>query len=297
VLTEFPYAHCFNISSLFLHMLIILICGHCFYICVAWRVSSWLLSGSVDPLWYDSFFAPTSTLSLSSLPSLACDEIVQLQKLFRIWADDLELVRNLASLPNAPTVFVDMLTVFMMPLCSKFLIKWWLTYSETYCLCRYAHCFYIYSLSLHMLTVLTYAHYLYICSLFYICSLSLYTLTIFTYAHCVYIWSLFLYMLNVFTYAHCFYICSLSLHMLTVFIYAHWVYIWSLCLYVITVFTYANCRYICSLFLYMLTVLIYAHYFYIRSLSLHMVTVFIYAHWIYICSLFWSMLTVFIYAH
>jgi hypothetical protein len=89
----------------------------------------------------------------------------QLQKLFGIWADDLKLVRNLASLPAVPTVFVDMLTVFMMPLCSKFLIKWWLTWSETYCLYRYAHCFYRYSLCLYMVTVFIYAHYLYIYSL------------------------------------------------------------------------------------------------------------------------------------
>jgi hypothetical protein len=137
MLTEFTYAHCF-------------------YICIAWSVSSWLLSDSVDPLWSDSFFAPTSTLSLSSLPSLACDEIVQLQKLFGIWADDLELVRNLASLAAAPyclnTVSIyknsnhiyaflghlsspllsvwEAATVFMMSLCSKFWIKWWLTCSE-----------------------------------------------------------------------------------------------------------------------------------------------------------------------
>jgi hypothetical protein len=84
VITVFTYAHCFDICSLFLHMLTVLICGHCFYICVAWSVSSWLLSDSVDPLCSDSFFAPTSSLSLSSLPSLACDEIVQLQKLFGI---------------------------------------------------------------------------------------------------------------------------------------------------------------------------------------------------------------------
>jgi hypothetical protein len=47
MLTEFTYAHYFDICSLFLHMLTVLICGHCFYICVAWSVSSWLLSGTV----------------------------------------------------------------------------------------------------------------------------------------------------------------------------------------------------------------------------------------------------------
>jgi hypothetical protein len=131
MLTVLIYAYRVYICSLFWYMLTVLICGHCFYICVIWSVSSWLLSGSVDPLWSDSFFALTSTLSLSSLPSLTCDEIVQLQKLFGIWADDLELVRNLASLPAAPTIFVDMLTVFIYAhcfydaLCSKFLIKWW----------------------------------------------------------------------------------------------------------------------------------------------------------------------------
>ena len=53
--------------------------------------------------------------------------------LFGIWADDQELVRNLASLPAAPSVFSIcslfsyILTMFMMPWCSKFMIKWWLT--------------------------------------------------------------------------------------------------------------------------------------------------------------------------
>jgi hypothetical protein len=44
MLTVLIYAHCFYICSL------LLICAHCFYIYVAWSVSSWLLSSSVDPL-------------------------------------------------------------------------------------------------------------------------------------------------------------------------------------------------------------------------------------------------------
>jgi hypothetical protein len=134
-------------------------------------------------------------LSLSSLPSLACDEIVQLQKLFGIWADDLELVRNMTSLPAAPTVFVDMLTFFIYAhyfydaFMLQVLDQIMMTCSETYYFCRYAHYFYRCSLCL-------YGHY------FYICSLSLH-------------------MLTVLTYAHCFYICSLFLHMLTILIYAH----------------------------------------------------------------------------
>jgi hypothetical protein len=115
MLTVLIYAHWVYICSLFRYMITIFTYAHCFYICVAWSISSWLLSGSVDHLWSDSFFAPTSTLS--SLPYLASDEIVQLQKLFGIWADDLKLVRNLASLPTAPTVFVDMPTVFIYDHC------------------------------------------------------------------------------------------------------------------------------------------------------------------------------------
>ena len=52
------------------------------------------------------------TLLSSPLP-FANDEIVQLQKLSGIWADDHELVRNLASLLAAPIVFFYMLTVFI----------------------------------------------------------------------------------------------------------------------------------------------------------------------------------------
>jgi uncharacterized membrane protein YjjB (DUF3815 family) len=50
MLTVFRYAHYVYMWSLFLHMLTVLICCYCFYICVAWSVSSWLLSGSVGPL-------------------------------------------------------------------------------------------------------------------------------------------------------------------------------------------------------------------------------------------------------
>ena len=42
---------------------------------------------------------------LSSPLSFANDEIVQLQKISRIWANDHKLMRNLASLPTTPTVF------------------------------------------------------------------------------------------------------------------------------------------------------------------------------------------------
>jgi hypothetical protein len=182
-----------------------------------------------------------------------------------------------------PTVFVDMLTIFID-----------------------AHCVYIWSLFLYMSIVFIYAHYLYICSLFlymltifiyahwvYICSMNLYMLTVFTYAHCVYTWSLFLYILIIFTYAHYLYIYSLILHMLTVLIYAHYFYICSLSLYMLTVFRYAHCVYMRSLFLHMLTVLIllteftYAHCFDICSLFLHMLTVLICSHCFYICVV-WS---------
>jgi hypothetical protein len=53
---------------------------------------------------------------------------------------------------------------------------------------RYAHCVYMWSLFLHMLTVLI-------------------LLTEFTYAHCFDICSLFLHMLTVLICSHCFYIC------------------------------------------------------------------------------------------
>jgi hypothetical protein len=116
-------------------------------------------------------------------------------------------------------------------------------------------------------------------------------LTVFIDTHCVYIWPLFLYMLTIFTYTHCLNICSLPLHMLTVFTYAHCFDICLLFLYMLTEFMYAHWVYICSLFLHMLTMFICGHYFYICSLFLHMLTVFIYAHWVYICSLFaWMLL-------
>jgi hypothetical protein len=210
-------------------------------------------------------------------------------------------------------LFLYMITVFMMPLCSKFLIKWWLTCPETYCLCRYAHCFYRCSLYLYMVIIFIYAHCLNICSLslhmltvftyvhcFDICSLFLYMVTEFIYAHWVYIRSLILHMLTVLICDHCFYICSVSLHMLTVFIYAHCFYICSLSLYMLTVFRYVHCVYMRSLSLDMLTVFICGHCFYICPLSLHMLIVLIYAHWVTyahcfdICSLFWS-LSLFLY--
>jgi hypothetical protein len=164
MLIVFIYA---MLSMMLLSILFSLLLSLCF---VANDVALYLTFVNSEPMplcqWsFGCYTIWALVLSLSSLPSLACDEIVQLQKLFGIWADDLELVRNMTSLPAAPTVFVDMLTIFMMPLCSKFLIKWWLTCSETYCLCRYAHCFYRCSLCLYIVTVFIYAHCLYICSL------------------------------------------------------------------------------------------------------------------------------------
>jgi hypothetical protein len=129
--TEFIYAHCLYMCSLSLHMLTVfiyvmlsmmlllilfsLLLSLCF---VANDVALYLtfVNSKPMPLCQWSFGCYTIwalVLSLSSLPSLVCDEIVELQKLFGIWADDLELVRNLASLPAAPTVFVDMLTIFI----------------------------------------------------------------------------------------------------------------------------------------------------------------------------------------
>jgi hypothetical protein len=170
--TEFIYAHCLYMCSLSLHMLTIfryvmlpmmllsilfsLLLSLCF---VANDVALYLTFINSEPMplckWsFECYTIWALLLSLSSLP-MACDEIVQLQKLFRIWADVLELVRNLASLPAAllslsicslflwclyapsswsndhwhvlrPTVFVDMLTIFYR--CSPFL---WCLYAPS----------------------------------------------------------------------------------------------------------------------------------------------------------------------
>jgi hypothetical protein len=135
--TEFIYAHYFYMCSLSLYMLTVfiyvmlpmmlllilflLVLSVCF---VAKDVALYLTFVNFEHMSlcqrsFGCYTIWTLVLSLSSLPSLSCDEIVQFQKLFGIWADDLELVRNLTSLPAAPTVFVDMLTAFI-----------------------YAHCFY-----------------------------------------------------------------------------------------------------------------------------------------------------------
>ena len=70
------------------------------------------------------FFAK-SPLS-SPLLCFVDDEIVQVHTLYGIWADDQELMRNLTSLAAAPTLPSPFFSV-MMPWCSKFMIKWWLT--------------------------------------------------------------------------------------------------------------------------------------------------------------------------
>ena len=89
------------------------------------------------------FFAK-SPLS-SPLLCFVDDEIVQVHTLYGIWADDQELMRNLVSLPAAPTLPSPLFSV-MMPWCSKFKIRWWLT-----CFWGLYHCYYsffIYNLSL-----------------------------------------------------------------------------------------------------------------------------------------------------
>ena len=80
------------------------------------------------------FFAK-SPLS-SPLLCFADDEIVQVHTLYGIWADDQELVRNLASLAAAPTLPSPLFSV-MMPWCSKFKIRWWLT-----CFWGLYHCYF-----------------------------------------------------------------------------------------------------------------------------------------------------------
>jgi hypothetical protein len=129
--TEFIYAQCLYMCSLSLHMLTVfiyamllmmllsilfsLLLSLCF---LANDVALYLTFVNSETMllcqWsFRCYTIWALVLSLSSLPSLACDEIVQLQKLFGIWADDLELVRNLASLPTAPIVIVDMLTIYL----------------------------------------------------------------------------------------------------------------------------------------------------------------------------------------
>ena len=71
------------------------------------------------------FFFAKSPLP-SPLLCFADDEIIQVHTLYGIWADDQELVRNLASLAAAPILPSPLFSV-MMPWCSKFKIRWWLT--------------------------------------------------------------------------------------------------------------------------------------------------------------------------
>ena len=87
------------------------------------------------------FFFAKSPLS-SPLLCFADDEIVQVHTLYRIWADDQELMRNLASLPTAPTLPSPLFSV-MMPWCSKFMIKWWLTCFWGLYYCYYSFFWYI----------------------------------------------------------------------------------------------------------------------------------------------------------
>ena len=86
------------------------------------------------------FFAK-SPLS-SPLLCFADDEIVQIHKLYGIWADNQELMRNLASLAAAPTLSSPLFSV-MMPWCSKFKIRWWLTCFWGLYYCYYSFFWYI----------------------------------------------------------------------------------------------------------------------------------------------------------
>jgi hypothetical protein len=153
----------------------------------------------------------------------------------------------------------------------------------------------------------------------YICSLSLHVLTVFTYAHCLYIchvandvtfdfilittelmlccqWCCFL--LNFcqfwayalvsmkFRMLHNMSTCTVFLDMLTEFLW---------CLYAPSSWSNDDWHVLRpTVFADMLTVFIDAHCFDICSLSLHMLTVLTYAHYFCICSLFWYTLTVFI---
>ena len=65
------------------------------------------------------------------------DEIVQVHTLYGIWADNQELVRSFASLAASPTL--PSLFSVMMPWCSKFMIKWWLT-----CFWGLYYCYYLF---------------------------------------------------------------------------------------------------------------------------------------------------------
>jgi hypothetical protein len=85
-----------------------------------WAGSDYSMFGSSCSIFFwqalVAFFWPTLRSSV-----FAYDEIVQLHTLCGIWANDQEPVRNLTSIPIAPTLPI------MLSLCSKFMIKWWLT--------------------------------------------------------------------------------------------------------------------------------------------------------------------------
>ena len=103
-----------------------------------------------------SIFVKQLLLFLPNLPSpllsfcFADDEIVQVYTLYGIWADDQELVKNLASLAAAPTLPSPLFCV-MMPWCSKFMIKWWLT-----CFWGLYHCCFLFFILLFYRTTLIY---------------------------------------------------------------------------------------------------------------------------------------------
>ena len=103
------------------------------------------------------FFAK-SPLS-SPLLCFADDEIIQVHTLYGIWADDQELMRNLASLAAAPTLPSPLFSV-MMPWCSKFKIRWCLT-----CFWGLYHCyfsFFIYCCFIGLLWFIDFFYFLYL---------------------------------------------------------------------------------------------------------------------------------------
>ena len=88
------------------------------------------------------FFCQISPLLSSPLHCFADDKIVQVHTLYGIWADDQELVRNLASLSAAPTLPSPLFSIMML-WCSKFQIRWWLTCFWGLYYCYYSFFWYI----------------------------------------------------------------------------------------------------------------------------------------------------------
>ena len=71
-------------------------------------------AGIFQLFYYSSLFVFFAKSPLSSpLLCFADDEIVQVHTLYEIWADDQELVRNLASLAAAPTLPSPLFSVMM----------------------------------------------------------------------------------------------------------------------------------------------------------------------------------------